>query len=69
MKTIITCVTICVLAITCLLWIDMNTRMKDLQIDTQIKMMQMSERMDAQDKEIRLLRQDVDIIENGYRPK
>ena len=43
-----------------------DNRQKELEIETQIKLLQMTERIEEQDKQIRILRQDMDILERGY---
>ena len=69
MKNLCYCLTICVFVITCLMWVDIYSKHKEFENETYVKLLQMEERVEAQNKEIRILRQDVDIIENGYRPK
>ena len=49
-----------------MIWIKIDNRQKDLETETQIKLLQMAERIEEQDKEIRILRQDMDILERGY---
>lgn len=66
MKYIISCFTICIISINILIWIKIDNRQKDLETETQIKLLQMAERIEEQDKEIRILRQDMDILERGY---
>ena len=66
MKYIISCFTICIISINVLIWIKIDNRQKDLETETQIKLLQMSERIEEQDKEIRILRQDMEIIESGW---
>ena len=66
MKYIISCFTICIISINVLIWIKIDNRQKDLETETQIKLLQMSERIEQQDKEIRILRQDMDILERGF---
>lgn len=68
MKKLCYCLFICVFIITCLMWLDIYFKHKELESETYIKLLQMEERIEAQNKEIRILRQDMDIIENGYRP-
>lgn len=66
MKYLITCFSICIISISCLIWIKIDNKQKDLEIETQIKLLQMAERIEEQDKQIRILRQDMDILERGY---
>lgn len=66
MKYIISCFSICIISITVLIWIKIDYRQKELEAETQLKLLQMLELINEQDKEIRLLRQDMDILERGY---
>lgn len=66
MKYIISCFTICIISINILIWMKIDNRQKELEIETQIKLLQMTERIEEQDKQIRILRQDMDILERGY---
>lgn len=66
MKYIISCFTICIISVTVLIWMKIDYRQKELEEQTQIKLLQMAERIEEQDKEIRILRQDMDILERGY---
>lgn len=66
MKYIISCFTICIISINVLIWIKIDNRQKELEIETQIKLLQMAERIEEQDKQIRILRQDMDIFERGF---
>lgn len=69
MKYIICCLFVCLIFINCLIWIKVDRRQKELETETYVKLMQMADLIESQQKEIRILRQDMDIIENGYRPK
>ena len=66
MKHFISCCTICIISLTVLIWIKIDERQKELETETQIKLMQMAERIEEQDKQIRILRQDMDILERGF---
>lgn len=66
MKYIISCFTICIISVTVLIWMKIDYRQKELEEQTQIKLLQMAERIEEQDKQIRILRQDMDILERGY---
>lgn len=66
MKYIISCFTICIISINVLIWIKIDNRQKELEIETQIKLLQMAERIEEQNKQIRILRQDIDIFERGF---
>lgn len=69
MKYIISCFSICIISISCLIWIKIDTRQKELETEIYIKLLQMQELIDAQDKQIRLLRQDMEILESGWEEK
>ena len=45
---------------------NLTDRCTELEAETQLKLLQMAELINEQDKEIRLLRQDMDIIERGF---
>ena len=49
--------------------IEYNSRIAEIEKQTQIKLFQMSERIEQQEKEIRLLKTDMEILENGYDRK
>lgn len=66
MKHFISCLIICVISITILIWVKIDTRQKELEMETYIKILQMEEQIEMQNREIRLLRQDMEIIENGW---
>lgn len=66
MKYIISCFSICIILITFLIWIKIDTRQNELEKETYIKLLQMQEHIEQQDKEIRILRQDIEILENGW---
>lgn len=66
MKYIISCFTICIISINVLIWIKIDNRQKELEIETQIKLLQMAERIEEQNKQIRIIRQDMDIFERGF---
>ena len=50
-----------------LVWIAIEDNHRTYQIETQTRMDNLQEQINAQAKEIRLLKQDVDILQNGYR--
>lgn len=66
MKYFISCFFFCIIAINILIWIKIDYRQKELETETQIKLLQMAERIEEQDKQIRILRQDMDIFERGF---
>ena len=69
MKYLISCLVACIIFISCLIWIKIDTRQNELETETYIKLLQMQELIDAQNKQIRLLRQDIEILENGWEEK
>ena len=46
--------------------IEYNSRIAEIEKQTQIKLFQMSERIEQQEKETRLLKTDMEILKNGY---
>ena len=66
MKDFISCFFSCIITINILIWMKIDYRQKELEAETQLKLSQMLELINEQDKEIRLLRQDMDILERGY---
>lgn len=66
MKYITAFFAFCIISINLLIWVKVDTRQKELEIETQIKLLQMSERIEQQEKEIRILRQDMDVLERGF---
>lgn len=66
MKYFISCFFSCIITINILIWVKIDYRQKELEAETQLKLLQMLELINEQDKEIRLLRQDMDILERGY---
>lgn len=69
MKYFVCCSFACLIIINCLIWVKIDRRQKDLETETNIKLLQMSDIIESQEKQIRILKQDVDIIENGFREK
>lgn len=69
MRYLVSCFTICIISITVLIWVKIDTRQKELEIEMYIKVSQMQKQIDEQNKEIRLLRQDIEIIQNGWEEK
>ena len=67
MRCLVASMCVCLIFINCMIWVKVDRKQKELEFETQVKLLQMEERNERQDKELRLLKQDVDIIENGYR--
>ena len=66
MKYLISFFFFCIISITVLIWVKIDYRQKELEAETHIRLLQMAEMIEEQNKEIRILRQDYDILENGY---
>lgn len=66
MKYCFSCVVLCLLVIVLLFGIRFENRQKEFETETYIKLLQMEERIEEQEKQIRIMRQDLDIFENGY---
>ena len=43
-----------------------DTAQKEFETETNIKLLQYEERIEEQEKQLRVMRQDLDIFENGY---
>ena len=66
MKYLIPCFSVCIISINVLIWIKVDARQKEFETETQIKLLQMAEDIEGQKKEIRIFRQDFEILEKGY---
>ncbi len=60
------CLIFCLIAIMLSFCIEYNSRISEIEKQTDIKIYKMQEIIELQEKEIRLLRTDVEILENGY---
>lgn len=60
------CLMFCLIAIMLSFCIEYNSRISEIEKQTDIKIYKMQEKIEAQDKEIRLLKTDMEILENGY---
>ena len=60
------CLMFCLIAIILSFGIEYNSRISEIEKQTDIKIYKMQEKIEAQDKEIRLLKTDMEILENGY---
>lgn len=66
MKQFFSCVVLCLIVIILLFGIRFDTAQKEFETETNIKLLQYEERIEEQEKQIRVMRQDLDIFENGY---
>ena len=66
MKYFFSCVVCCLIAIMLLIGIRFDTAQKEFETEINIKLLQYEERIEEQEKQIRVMRQDMDILENGY---
>lgn len=66
MKYFFSCVVCCLIAIMLLFGIRFDTAQRELEAETKIRLLQFEERIEEQEKQIRVMRQDMDILENGY---
>ena len=66
MKHFFSCVVLCLLVIMLLFGIETVSRLSEIEKQTDIKLYQLEEVIEQQAKEIRLLKTDLEILENGY---
>ena len=60
------CLMFCLIAIMISFGIEYNSRISEIEKQTDIKIYKMQEKIEIQEKEIRLLKTDIDIIHYGY---
>lgn len=60
------CLMFCLIAIMIAFGIETIGRIAEIEKQTSIKLFEMQTTIEAQEKEIRLLKTDIDILENGY---
>lgn len=60
---------VCLLVIVCLFWIDSTTRYKDFTEKLEAELMSKDLRIQQLEKEVRLLKTDLEIKENGFSEK
>lgn len=58
---------VCLVFINLLFWIEVDTKQREVKSETEVRILRMEQTIEKQEKEIRLLKQDVDILQNGYR--
>lgn len=61
--------TLLLFVLACLFWIDSTTRYKDFTEKLEAESMAKDLRIQQLEKEVRILRTDVDILENGFSEK
>ena len=66
MKHFFSCVVLCLIVIILLFGIETVSRLSEMEKQTDIKLYQLEEVIEQQAKEIRLLKTDLEILENGY---
>ena len=66
MKHFFSCVVLCLLVIMLLFGIETISRLSEMEKQTDIKIYQLEKVIEQQAKEIRLLKTDLEILENGY---
>lgn len=66
MKHFFSCLVFCLLVIMLLFGIETVGRLSEMEKQTDIKLYQLEEVIEQQAKEIRLLKTDLEILENGY---
>lgn len=66
MKHFFSCVVLCLLVIMLLFGIETVSRLSEMEKQTDIKLYQLEEVIEQQAKEIRLLKTDLEFLENGY---
>lgn len=58
---------LCLIFVNLLFWIEVDTKQREVKYETEVRILRMEQTIEKQEKEIRLLKQDVDILQNGYR--
>lgn len=66
MKNFFSCLVFCLIVIMLLFGIETVSRLSEMEKQTDIKLYQLEKVIEQQAKEIRLLKTDIDILENGY---
>ena len=60
------CLVFCLLVLMLSFGIEYNTRLSELEKQTNVKLYKMEKVIEEQEKEIRLLKTDLEILEKGY---
>ena len=58
---------LCLIFVNLLFWIEVDTKQREVKYEIEVRILRMEQTIEKQEKEIRLLKQDVDILQNGYR--
>ena len=66
MKHFFSCVVVCLIVIMLLFGIETESRIMDIKQQSEIKLFELEQMIENQEKEIRLLKTDLEILENGY---
>jgi len=66
MKYFFSCVVVCLIVIMLLFGIETESRIMDIKQQSEIKLFELEQMIENQEKEIRLLKTDLEILENGY---
>ena len=66
MKHFFSCLVFCLLVLMLSFGIEYNTRLSELEKQTNVKLYKMEKVIEGQEKEIRLLKTDLEILEKGY---
>lgn len=69
MKYFYCVLTLLLFVLACLFWIDSTTRYKDFTEKLETELMAKELRIQQLEKEVRILRTDLDVLENGYSEK
>ena len=69
MKSVPVYLFLCLILVNILFWIEVDTKQREIKYETDARIAQMIYTIQEQEKEIRLLKQDVDILQNGYENK
>lgn len=69
MKNVPVYLFLCLILVNILFWIEVDTKQREIKYETDARIAQMIYTIQKQEKEIRLLKQDVDILQNGYESK
>ena len=66
MKNVSMYLLLCLILVNILFWIEVDTNQREVKYETGARISQMMYTIQEQEKEIRLLKQDVYILQNGF---
>lgn len=66
MKHMLDYLFVCLVFINILFWVEVDTKQREVKYETEVSILRMEQTIERQQKEIRLLKQDVYILQNGY---